>query len=444
MIDVFIEVFVNLFQACMFIGFLYLFFDKPKNKVFNAISMLGTVIIFFLIINIFTFLTGYVSFIDIFVYIIIMEIYTLVFLKGSVWLKFIMPVINMLINTIISFFCGYIVSFVIDESFLFLAYEYSVYRYFCIAIINLTNFLVLWLILRVVKKKIILSKWTDVLAFIIIPVIAMIIIHCTFFILYKTNFQSDILLYIAIICGGMIAVTVTVLFMMINISKTEVIKTRLLLSEQREELYKENVLQTNSQIEKISKIKHDMKNNLMCIDKLMSEEKINEAKKLCNNVFNNLLVVYTPLNTENPLLNAIVNVELEKAISNGIQFKLNINNELKELSNTSDIVSIIGNLCDNAIEYLCTVPEEIRKMSLDISIHGKYNIITCRNRILKSVLEDNSSLKSSKQDLDFHGKGTEILKNIAQKYDGDTRIYEEDSYFYCSVILKMTSLPQNI
>ena len=44
---------------------------------------------------------------------------------------------------------------------------------------------------------------------------------------YKTNFQSDILLYIAIICGGMIAVTVTVLFMMINISKTEVIKTGL-------------------------------------------------------------------------------------------------------------------------------------------------------------------------------------------------------------------------
>ena len=175
----------------------------------------------------------------------------------------------------------------------------------------------------------------------------------------------------------------------------------------------------------------------------MADNRIGEAESLCSDVLNNLSAVYTPISTDNPLLNAIVNVELEKAATNKIEFSVKISDNLKDFSDTSDIVSIIGNLCDNAIEYLCTVPEEIRKMSLDISIHGKYNIITCRNRILKSVLAENPSLKSSKQDLDFHGKGTEILKTIAQKYDGDTRIYEEDNYFYCSVILKMTILPQN-
>lgn len=84
----------------------------------------------------------------------------------------------------------------------------------------------------------------------------------------------------------------------------------------------------------------------------------------------------------------------------------------------------------------------MRKMSLDISVHNKYNIISCKNRILKSVLEENPYLHSSKQDSIFHGKGTEILKNISQKYDGDTRIHEKDSYFCCSVILKMPSLPE--
>lgn len=436
MIDVIIEVFVNLFQACMFIGFLYLFFDTSKSKKVNIISLCSTILILFMALNLFTFYTGYVSFLDIFVYIVIMETYTLVFLKGNVWIKLIMPIIDMLINAILSLSFGYIVSFVTGESFSYLIYESSVYRYFCLAIVNLTNLLVLWLIVRLVKKKISLMKWTDVSAFIIIPVIAMTIIHCTFFIISKTDFQPDIIGYLAVICIGMIAVVITIMFMMISISKNNEIKTKLLLSEQREKLYEENVLQTHKQIEEISKIKHDMKNNLMCIDKLILEGKITETRTLCKDVLTNLSGVYTPLNTENPLLNAIVNVELEKAMSEGIEFTVNVNDSLKKLSDTHDIISIIGNLCDNAIEYLSTAPKETRQMSLEISAYNKYHIITCKNKILKSVLTDNPLLKSNKQDLNFHGKGTEIIKNIAKKYNGDTKIYEEGSFFCSSVILK--------
>lgn len=179
------------------------------------------------------------------------------------------------------------------------------------------------------KKKISLTKWTDIFAFVVIPIIAMIIIYCTFYILYKTEFQSDIVFYLAIICVGMIAVAVTVLYMMISIGKNEEVKTKLLLSEQREHLYKENVLQTNIQIEKIAKIKHDMKNNLMCFEKLLANNKIEEAESLCNDVLSNLSVVYTPISTSNPLLNAIVNVELEKAVTNKIEFEINIMDDLK-------------------------------------------------------------------------------------------------------------------
>lgn len=442
MIDIIVEVFVNLFQSCMFIGFLFFFFDKPKNKVFNAISLCSAIAVFFIFLNIFTFSTGYISFLDIFVYIIVMEIYTLVFIKGNVWIKLIMPIINMMINSIISFSCSYIVSFAIGESFLYLAYESSAYRYFCIAVINITNILVLWLILRISKRKINLTKWTDILAFIIIPVIAMVIIHCTFYVLYKTGFQSNIIVYLAMICVGMVIVAVTVLLMMISISKNEEVKTKLLLSEQREQLYEENVLQTNNQIEKIAKIKHDMKNNLMCIEKLIADEKIKEAQCLCSDVLSDLSSVYTPLNTENPLLNAIVNVELEKAMSNEISFVTKINDDLKELTDSSDIVSVIGNLCDNAIEYLISIPTESRKMFLEISTHNRYYIITCKNRIINSVLGENPLLQSQKDDLDFHGKGTEIIKNISKKYDGDVRIYEEDNFFCSSVILEMPSLPE--
>lgn len=436
MIDIIVEMFANLFQAFMFVGFLYFFFGTEKSKKVNIISLCSTVLVLFIALNVFTFFTGYISFIDILVYFLIIEIYTLVFLKGNKWIRLIMPIIDILINAIISFSFGYIVSFATGKTFSYLISGSSIHRYFCLALVNLTNLLVLWLIVRLAKKKINLMKWTDISAFIIIPVIAITIIYCTFFIISKADFQSDIIVYLAVICTGMIAVVITIILMMISISKNYEIKTKLLLSEQREKLYEENVLQTHKQIEEILKIKHDMKNNLMCINKLISERKLAETKNLCSDLLTNLSGVYTPLNTENSLLNAIVNVELEKAVSKGIEFTVNVNDSLKEMSDTRDIISIIGNLCDNAIEYLSNAPEQMRQMSLEISVHNKYHIITCKNKVLKSVLTENPSLKSNKEDLTFHGKGTEIIKNIAKKYNGDTKIYEEESFFCSSVILK--------
>lgn len=436
MIDVIVEMSANLFQAFMFIGFLYFFFGTEKSKKVNIISLCSTVLILFIALNVFTFFTGYVSFIDVLVYLLIIEIYTLLFLKGNKLIRLVMPIIDILINGIASLSLGYIVSFATGESFSDLISKSSIYRYFCIALVNLTNLLVLWLIVRLAKKKINLMKWTDISAFVLIPTVALIIIHCTFFILSKTDFQPDIIGYLAIICTGMIAVVITTMLMMISISKNYEIKTKLLLSEQKEKLYEENVLQTHNQIEKIAKIKHDMKNRLLCIEKLINDDKYIEAKELCGDILDNLSGIYTPLNTNNPLLNAIVNVELEKAVSQKIIFTVEINDSLTDLANEHDIISIIGNLCDNAIEYLSSVPSDLRQMSLEIASHNKYYIITCKNKILKSVLNENPQLKSNKKDFDLHGKGTEIIKNIAIKYNGDTKIYEENGFFCSSVILK--------
>lgn len=443
MIDIVIEVLVNLFQAGMFIGFLYLFFDKPKNRLFNAAGLIGFVLLLFVTLNIFTLCIGYVQFIDVFIYVLIMEIYTLIFLKGSLLVKVIMPIVYMLINTIISILFGYLVSFVTGVSFEFLISQYSVYRYFCIAIINITNFLVLFVLLKIHKKRLTITKWADTAAFVIIPFTTMFVIHCTFFVLTKTNFRSDIMIFLVLICVSMITVSVIMWLLLERISKDNEIKSKLLLGEQREQLYKENVLQTNIQIEKMSKIKHDTKNDLLCIQKLVSDGKLEDAQNICSDVLSNLSGIYTPLSTENPLLNAIVNVEQEKAVSYKIEFVTVIKDELKELSDTSDVVSLIGNLCDNAIEYLSSVPEEDRKMSLEISAHNRYKIITCRNKILKSVLDENPTLESSKEDSDVHGKGIEILQDTAQKYDGDIRIYEDGGYFCSSVIIKAPNLPES-
>ena len=62
-------------------------------------------------------------------------------------------------------------------------------------------------------------------------------------------------------------------------------------------------------------------------------------------------------------------------------------------------------------------------------------IIICKNTVAKSVLAENSSLKSTKQTGDAHGYGTKIVAEIVAKYHGMIDYYEEFDLFGVQIIL---------
>jgi sensor histidine kinase regulating citrate/malate metabolism len=228
---------------------------------------------------------------------------------------------------------------------------------------------------------------------------------------------------------------VLVWFLLIRISNDNQVKTDLLLSRQREELYRESAINTGEQISKMSEIKHDMKNNLKSIYRLIENGQYDEAERLCMDCSESIEKVYTPINTDNPTLNAILNVEIEKARQNGISFSYTVTDSLSFVSST-DVVSIIGNLCDNAIEYLSGIDQSQRKMSLEITVRNDYRIIVCRNSILSSVLSVNPDMKTTKKDAALHGKGLSILRSIADKYNGTIGYREDDNNIEVTLIIK--------
>ena len=185
------------------------------------------------------------------------------------------------------------------------------------------------------------------------------------------------------ICINIIVITAIIWLLVKRISKENKIEMELMLTQQRTALYESNVINTNNQIEKISTIKHDMANNLLCIERLILDGNYDEACKMCNSVTDNLKHIFTPINTENLLLNAVVNVEQEKAVAEGISFKIIIKDVLLDFKNNSDIVSIIGNLCDNAIDYLKDKNND-KNMSLKILSDNNYYVIDNKNELTKN------------------------------------------------------------
>lgn len=438
------EITVNLLQSIYFVGFFLLFLGGKFSTRKNIILLSIFIALNFAVLTYFTYNHPNIVMLDMFIGIILYEIYCITCLKGELAIKLILPFIVSLINTIISYGFVYSSSIISGVTFEELITKSSLFRYLFVILANLSTMVVLFIMWRTKAKAYSLKKVSNVIAFVAIPLLAMMILYITMYVMILTNFQSNIIILLSIICVSMIVIAGIVWFMIARINKDNEIKTKLLLSEQKANLYKQNIISSNSQIETIKLLKHDMKNNISCIDALIEEENYDEAHNICHSLTNKYTSIGTIVNTENYLLNAVLNVEIEKAKSYGIPVKLSITNDLKMFKNSSDIISLIGNILDNAISYLSKNKVKNNEINFSTGYEGSYSVIKCRNNILDSVLFNNTSLKTDKKDKDNHGKGITIINSIAHKYNGDVIIKERNKEFIITVILDNRSLPENL
>lgn len=437
------EITVNLLQSIYFVGFFLLFLGGKFSTRKNIILLSIFIALNFAVLTYFTYNHPNIVMLDMFIGIILYEIYCITCLKGELAIKLILPFIVSLINTIISYGFVYSSPIIAGVTFEELITKSSLFRYLFVILANLSTMVVLFIMWRTKAKAYSLKKVSNVIAFVAIPLLAMMILYITMYVMILTNFQSNIIILLSIICVSMIVIAGIVWFMIARINKDNEIKTKLLLSEQKANLYKQNIISSNSQIETIKLLKHDMKNNISCIDALIEEENYDEAHNICHSLTNKYTSIGTIVNTENYLLNAVLNVEIEKAKSYGIPVKLSITNDLKMFKNSSDIISLIGNILDNAISYLSKNKVKNNEINFSTGYEGSYSVIKCRNNILDSVLFNNPSLKTDKKDKDNHGKGITIINSIAHKYNGDVIIKERNKEFIITVILDNRSLPEN-
>ena len=438
------EIAVNLLQSVYFVGFFFLFLGGKYSSKKNIILLSIFIALNFVILTYFTYNQPNIVMLDMFIGIILYEIYCITCLKGELAIKLILPFVVSLINTIISYGFVYISLFVTKMSINELVLQSSLTRYLFVGLANLTTIMVLFTMWRTKAKAYSLKKFSNVIAFVAIPILTMMILYITVYIMILTNFQSNLIVLLSIISISMIIIAGIVWFMIARINKDNEIRTKLLLSEQKADLYEQNIISSNKQIETIKLLKHDMKNNISCIDALLEEKNYNEAHNICRSLTDKYTSIGAIANTENYLFNAVLNVEIEKAKSYGIPVKVNINNSLKMFKNSSDIISLIGNILDNAISYLYKNNVNNNEIQFSTGYEGSYSIIKCKNNILNSVLYNNPLLETDKDDKDNHGKGITIIKNIAHKYNGDVIIKERNREFIITVILDNRSLPETI
>ncbi|MCR5636216.1 MAG: GHKL domain-containing protein [Clostridiales bacterium] len=263
----------------------------------------------------------------------------------------------------------------------------------------------------------------------------MTIVICSECILYVSDNVGNVLPFLITIMVSMIVITLFTWYMVTKISRANKIKTEMLLMQKQTELYEKSILETNEQIQKFAQSKHEMNKALLLIRGLLNEKDYKGIYDYCENKSSEIMDLHTLINTDNPSLNAVINVEASKAIQHGITLIANIYDSMKEIEK-SDLMSIIGNMCDNAIEYLAR-NENIANRCIRIEAFKSYNMYTikCKNMISGSVLANNPELLTTKDDANNHGLGISIIKDIVNKYSGQIEIKEDEEYFITTALL---------
>lgn len=244
--------------------------------------------------------------------------------------------------------------------------------------------------------------------------------------LYKSNPVSCYLLLITYIL-----INIFVYLLVNRVKNLEKQKYELKLLGDRHEYQQEKYLEAAAVWNNIRKVQHDMKNHLVAIKGELDSGKIEECKEYVDTLIPKTDQIGKLMKSDNDILDYLINSKL-CALKDTQVIVSGAVGDLSDISD-GDLVSIFGNILDNAVEAIEGLEE--KRIELLFNRHKDNRIIICKNTIGKSVLKDNSDLKTTKANHDAHGLGHIIVEETVTKLGGMIEYSEKGDMFVVQIIL---------
>lgn len=204
--------------------------------------------------------------------------------------------------------------------------------------------------------------------------------------------------------------------------------------EMLNQYYEQNMYDVKQRYDQISMIKHDMRNTLLVVENLIGEERLKEAAFFLNEQVERIDSIYQTVKTDNSFVNAILNQKLSEARDKGIEVRCAVLTSFQGIENR-DLCSLFGNLLDNAIEANEGI-DGCRYLELVLEGDRDGLEIICRNSTEREVAVTGNRLPQTKKDRRWHGYGTRIIREIAEKYGGELVYRSADKELEATVRLK--------
>ena len=221
-------------------------------------------------------------------------------------------------------------------------------------------------------------------------------------------------------------------FVVQQMSKDNQTKLEYELMKEKEKYSKESMEIIKRSNEELREFKHDLKNYLLPLQEAMETMPQSEMVKVWEKINQKIEDVQTLIQTGNSYVDSMINTKITLARSEKVDVKCTILSKMEGIDDL-EFCSVFGNLMDNAIEAERKVTE---KKEIIIFVEEKmgYLRLEIQNKIEKSVLNENSSLNTTKKDTSSHGIGHKSVKRTMEKVGGALKYYETEDLFCAEAV----------
>lgn len=297
--------------------------------------------------------------------------------------------------------------------------------------------MILFLAVLIIRKKwktedcldVITNKeWIRLSYFPLFTIISMISILASF------DYNDKISKVLLIIAFGLVTMNFIVFFIIQDIVNREFSIRNSRLIQERTKNQMNIYRNMHDTYERQRKRIHDYKNQLVCIQGMLVNGNIKETMDYITNLTGSLIKDMDTIHTNHAVADSVLNQKYRYAQSKGIILIFIVNDLSKLTINEEDLVTILSNLLDNAIEA-CEKVESNKIIKFKMTDEKNQLIISIKNPVNEPLNIINNRIATTKENRKEHGVGLLNIYTVIDKYNGTYAIKNREESFYFSTLI---------
>lgn len=189
----------------------------------------------------------------------------------------------------------------------------------------------------------------------------------------------------------------------------------------------------------VQSLRHDMNNHIQVIHGLLKLGKTEKALEYLDSLFKEVHSIVPVKNIDNPGLSVLFQTKKLAAENHNIEMEFTVSTASFDTIKTIDLIKILSNLIDNAIEATIELPEGERNIQIECEADSTHHLFTITNTgpkitDIQSIFNSGYTTKRGESGK-VRGQGLFIVRETVHKYDGHISV--ESTNICTTVIVKI-------
>lgn len=187
-------------------------------------------------------------------------------------------------------------------------------------------------------------------------------------------------------------------------------------------------------VDETYKFRHDFRKIIHTISYFSSQNQYENLNDFLSTLNIDNIPNATTVFSGNQIIDAILNLKTYECENKKIQLKLSASPCTECKINSNDIILILSNLIDNAMEAVAKVPNERKIITLKIYNYEQNIIIYSENSYVQNKGK-NHFFDTDKNDSKVHGWGIKIIHDLVIRNNGNVSFDYDNNLFKATIML---------